>query len=148
VDGPMRRIRILESLAHLEREELDRRRRELAALEDRLAAVRTCARQLRDALPSEIEAGWNLAGGPAPLGRWLAAVHERDRTLRNETETLEAQRERAIAEVEARYAAKRRRELILERARAELRDREAEREQRQLDELAVLRRAREGDRSP
>ncbi|MCL6607336.1 MAG: hypothetical protein K6T74_04500 [Geminicoccaceae bacterium] len=144
----MRRIRILESLARLEREELDRRRRELANLEDRLAAVRTCARQLRDAMPSEIVAGWNLAGGPAPLGRWLAAAHERDRTLRSETETLEAQRERAIAEVEARYAAKRRGELILARARGELRAREVEREQRQLDELAVLRRAREVDRSP
>ncbi len=144
----MRRIRILESLARLEREELDSRRRELAALEDRLAAVRTCARQLRDALPSEIEAGWNLAGGPAPLGRWLAAVHERDRTLRTEAETLETQRERAIAEVEARYAAKRRRERILERAQAELRARELERQQKQLDELAVLRRAREVDRSP
>jgi len=148
VGGPMRRIRILESLARLEREELDRRRRELAALEDRLAAVRTCARRLRDALPSEIVAGWKLAGGPAPLGRWLAAAHERDRTLRNEAETLEGQRERAIAEVEARYAAKRRRELILAHARAEMRAREAEGEQRQLGELAVLRRARELDRSP
>ena len=144
----MRRIRILEFLARLEREELDRRRRELAALEDRLQAVRACTRQLRDEVPSEITAGWNLSGGPAPLGRWLAVAHERDRALRREAETLEARRERAIAEVEARYKAKRRQELILVRALAELRARAVEREQRELDELAVLRRARELDRSP
>lgn len=138
----MRRIRLLSKLVRLEQEELDRRRRELLDLDARLAALREEREKLRRSAPAEIAAGWTLPGGPGPLGAWLAAARARDRTLARQIEELSARREQAMAAVRAQRAAKRRQEVLLERAEAEWRASVETRARKELDELAVLRRRR------
>lgn len=136
------RIRVLESLARLEREALDRRRLELAAIERRLDGLRGELEALRAERPVGLAAGWELPGGPAPAGRWLATTFECERALRRAIETAGEERSRAIAALEAQLAARKQKERLLERARAEREARIAERERRELDELATLRHGR------
>lgn len=138
----MRRIRLLAKLVRLEREELDRRRRELLALDARLAELREERGRLRRSAPAEMAAGWALPGGPAPLGAWLAAARARDRALVRQIEELSARREQAMAAVGAQRLAKRRQELLLERAEAEWRASVETRARKELDEIAVLRHRR------
>lgn len=138
----MRRIRLLSKLVRLEQEELERRRRELLTLEARLAALREEREQLRRSAPAQIAAGWDLPGGPAPLGAWLAAARARDRALARQIEELSARREQAMAAVGAQRAAKRRQEVLLERAQAARRASAETRTRKELDELAVLRHRR------
>ncbi|BCX16759.1 MAG: hypothetical protein KatS3mg117_0441 [Geminicoccaceae bacterium] len=142
------RLRTLANLARLARDELDRCRLELAAIDDRLAELGAGAAALRAELPTAIAFGWELPGGPAPLGRWLAAAREREAALRREIEALARRREQAVAALEAQLAAKRRQERLLERARADLAARAAEAERRRLDELATLRFAHAASGSP
>lgn len=133
------RLRTLAKLTRLARDELDRCRLELAAIDDRLAELASRAAALRAELPTAIAVGWALPGGPAPLGRWLAAARERELALRREIEALARRREQAVAALEAQLATKRRQERLLERVRAELAARAAEAERKRLDELATLR---------
>ncbi len=138
----MRRIRLLSKLVRLEQEELDRRRRELLALEARLAALREEQEHLRRSGHAQMAAGWALPGGPGPLGTWLAAARARDRALAREIEELSARREQAMAALGAQRAAKRRQEVLLDRAEAEWRASVEIRARKELDELAVLRHCR------
>jgi septal ring factor EnvC (AmiA/AmiB activator) len=144
----MSRLKVLASLARLARDELDRRRQELAAIDEQLTELRTRALAFRAELPSVVAAGWELPGGPAPLGRWLAAARERELALRCEIEALVRRREEALAALEAQLAAKRRQERLLERTRAELVARAAEAERKQVDELATLRHAHAAGGAP
>lgn len=141
----MRRVRLFSKLVRLEQEELDRRRRELLALDVRLAELREERERLRRSVPAEMAAGWALPGGPGPLGAWLAAARTRDRALARQIEELSARRERAAAAVRDKRAAKRRQEVLLERAEAEWRASAESRARKELDELAVLRHRRSGE---
>lgn len=138
----LRSVSVLRKLLRLAKDELEQRRRELVAIDGRLAEVLGRREALRRAVPAEIAAAWTLPGGPGPLAAWLAANREGECRLAREAEELAAQREHAAAAVEAQRAIKRRHELLLERAlAAEWAIREA-RARRELDELASLRRSR------
>jgi hypothetical protein len=135
-------IRALELLARLERLELDRRRQELAALDAGLAGTQAERSALRDRLPAEIDMGLALAGGPEPLGRWLAAVRRRERELAQEADRLAAERRHAAECLRVQHAAARRQELLVDRALSTWLARAVREERRRLDELAVLRHGR------
>lgn len=138
----MRRLALLARLARLEREELDRRRADLAALEARSTDLEQRREALRRGMAAEIRTGWELDGGPAPLGRWLAAAADRDRALAREIEDLATRLEGAALALRAQHTAARRQELLLERAVRQKAAAETERERKQLDELAALRHGR------
>ncbi len=136
------RLRVLERLARLEREELDRRRQELADLERALTELAAQRAALRRSRGSEIAAGWALPGGPAPLGAWLAALARRERALDRAAAELAERCDRARDALAAQRAANRRLEILVERERERERARRAERERKALDELATLRHPR------
>lgn len=126
--------RALHLLAQLERQELDRERRALRAVEADLEATGEALASLRQRQPEEHAAGWATPGGPGLLAGYLAHVRHEEARLGRARADLEAAASRAEAALRERIGAVKSLELALEQLKAAAASEAARRLQLEIEE--------------
>jgi hypothetical protein len=132
--------RALELLAKLERQELDTARLALRAAEGELARTDEALSSLRQRLPAEHAAGWELPGGPALLASYLGASRRLEERLERRRGEQQTARERAAEAVRERLGAAKTLELAAEQIGAAATAELARRATLELEEASLRRR--------
>ncbi len=129
-------LRALNLLAQLERQELDRERRALRALEEKLITSTNDLAALQSRQPAEHEAGWALPGGPGPLASYLSQARRQEMHLRRLAAELTAAHGHAQAALRERIASMKSLELAAEHLQASDAAQAAHRAQIELEEVS------------
>lgn len=131
--------RALRLLAQLERQELDRERRALRAIEADLSATGEALAGLRQRQPEEHAAGWVMPGGPGLLASYLTHVRREEVRLGRAAAELEAAASAAEAALRGRVAGVKSLELALEQVETAAATEAARRQQLEIEEAGMRR---------
>jgi len=139
-------VKPFDTLIRLSEQQLDDKRRVLAAIEDRLDA----ARQARAAIETELEAERQRASGSGEVafgfGAYMAEVINRRQRAEADIARIEAEADAAREEVRTAFAELKRYEITHQKKLAEIAKEQAMKQQDALDEIALQLDRRKGDR--